>query len=80
VTEPSRSGPRPVGPGRPAHPLSMSFCPPPFLEREDHSTLSHCGRRHSQRREPFAREVIHKGERLERREIIREKDRLSPRR
>jgi hypothetical protein len=29
---------------------------------------------------PFTREVIHKGERLERREIIREKDGSSPRR
>jgi hypothetical protein len=31
-------------------------------------------------REPFAREVVHKLKRLERREIIHEKDRSSPRR
>jgi hypothetical protein len=46
---------------------------PPFLEREDDATLSRCGHRHSQR-EPFVREVVHKLERKERREVIREKD------
>jgi hypothetical protein len=47
---------------------------PPFLEREDDATLTPCGRRHSQRREPFAREAIHKLERKDRREIIHEED------
>jgi hypothetical protein len=51
----------------------------PFLAPEDPSTLSSWRRRHSQDREPFAREAIHKLEREKRREIVREKD-LSTRR
>jgi hypothetical protein len=54
---------------RPTH--FLASVRPPFLEREDDATLSHCGLHHSQRTETSTREVVHKGERLERREIIR---------
>jgi hypothetical protein len=59
--------------GRPT-PFLRQFGPP-FLEREDASTLSHCGRRYSERTELYTREVVHKAERLDRdriEEIIRE--------
>jgi hypothetical protein len=80
VTEQSRSGPGSVGPGRSTHPISTSVRPPPFLECEDASALSHCGHRHSEKIEPYIWEVVHKRERLEGEEIIRERDASSPRR
>jgi hypothetical protein len=48
ATEPGQDGPGPVGPGRPAWPTPVSVRPP-FLEREDPSTLSTWRHRHSQR-------------------------------
>jgi hypothetical protein len=48
VTEPCRNGLGPVGSSRLAWPILGRFGPP-FLEREDVSTLSTWRRRHSQR-------------------------------
>jgi hypothetical protein len=45
---------------------------PPFLAREDSSTLSCWRRRHSREGEPFAWEVVHKLEREEERDRSRE--------
>jgi hypothetical protein len=51
---------------------------PPFLEREDSSTLGHSGFHHSEETEWDTREAVHKEERLDGREIIHEKDWLRP--
>jgi hypothetical protein len=48
ATEPGKDGPRPVGPGRPTW-STLGSVRPPFLEREDPSTLSTWRHHHSQR-------------------------------
>jgi hypothetical protein len=55
ATEPSRDGPRPVGPSQPDWPTSGVGSPPPlFLAPEDPLTPSSWRHCHSQDREPIA--------------------------
>jgi hypothetical protein len=72
ATEPGRDGPRPGGLAHSRGRFGLLF-----LALKDPSTLSCWRCHHSQDREPFAREAIHKLER--RREIVREKDRSTRR-
>jgi hypothetical protein len=73
ATKPGRDGPGPVGlahfhGGSPPISWAWRWCNPKYVWAPPFAE-----------EEPFARDVVHKLERKERREIIREKDRSSPR-